>query len=104
MWRARLSPQQPAGALVAPGRRVRASGSTSWRSAIRDVIDEAIAAGGSSLRDHIRTDGTLGYFQHGFSRLRPRGRDLPATRLRRYGPPHRAERALDLLLPALPDS
>lgn len=34
--------------------------------AIRDVIDEAIEAGGSSLRDHIQTDGSLGYFQHRF--------------------------------------
>jgi formamidopyrimidine-DNA glycosylase len=35
-------------------------------AAIRDVIAEAIEAGGSSLRDHIRTDGSLGYFQHRF--------------------------------------
>ena len=35
--------------------------------AIRVVIAEAIEAGGSSLRDHIRTDGSLGYFQHSFS-------------------------------------
>ena len=35
--------------------------------AIRSVISEAIEAGGSSLRDHIRTDGSLGYFQHSFS-------------------------------------
>ena len=30
-------------------------------------IADAIAAGGSSLRDHIQTDGSLGYFQHSFS-------------------------------------
>ena len=35
--------------------------------AIRAVIAEAIEAGGSSLRDHIATDGSLGYFQHSFS-------------------------------------
>jgi formamidopyrimidine-DNA glycosylase len=34
--------------------------------AIREVIAEAIEAGGSSLRDHIQTDGSLGYFQHRF--------------------------------------
>jgi formamidopyrimidine-DNA glycosylase len=34
--------------------------------AIRDVIAEAIEAGGSTLRDHIQTDGSLGYFQHRF--------------------------------------
>ncbi len=34
--------------------------------AIRDVLNEAIAAGGSSLQDHRQTDGELGYFQHRF--------------------------------------
>jgi formamidopyrimidine-DNA glycosylase len=34
--------------------------------AIRAVLKEAIAAGGSTLRDHRRTDGELGYFQHSF--------------------------------------
>lgn len=34
---------------------------------IRDVLTEAIEAGGSSLRDHRQTDGELGYFQHRFA-------------------------------------
>lgn len=33
---------------------------------IRDVLIEAIAAGGSSLRDHRQASGELGYFQHSF--------------------------------------
>lgn len=33
-------------------------------SAIRAVLKQAIAAGGSSLRDYVQTDGELGYFQH----------------------------------------
>ncbi len=33
-------------------------------AAIRDVIAEAIEAGGSSLRDYVQADGELGYFQH----------------------------------------
>ncbi|MFV0491826.1 MAG: bifunctional DNA-formamidopyrimidine glycosylase/DNA-(apurinic or apyrimidinic site) lyase [Pseudorhodobacter sp.] len=33
---------------------------------IRDVLTEAIDAGGSSLRDYRQTDGELGYFQHSF--------------------------------------
>lgn len=33
---------------------------------IRDVLHDAIAAGGSSLRDFRQTDGDLGYFQHRF--------------------------------------
>jgi formamidopyrimidine-DNA glycosylase len=34
---------------------------------IRDVLTEAIAAGGSSLRDYRQADGELGYFQHRFA-------------------------------------
>ena len=34
--------------------------------AIREVLMEAIEAGGSTLRDHRRADGELGYFQHSF--------------------------------------
>lgn len=33
---------------------------------IRDVLGEAIEAGGSSLRDYRQADGELGYFQHSF--------------------------------------
>ena len=33
---------------------------------IKDVLLEAIAAGGSSLRDHRQASGELGYFQHSF--------------------------------------
>jgi formamidopyrimidine-DNA glycosylase len=32
--------------------------------AIKDTLTEAIAAGGSSLRDYVQPDGELGYFQH----------------------------------------
>jgi formamidopyrimidine-DNA glycosylase len=34
--------------------------------AIHEVLNQAIKAGGSSLRDHRQTDGELGYFQHSF--------------------------------------
>jgi len=33
---------------------------------IRQVLEEAIEAGGSSLRDYRQADGELGYFQHRF--------------------------------------
>ena len=33
---------------------------------IRDVLSEAIEAGGSSLKDYRQADGELGYFQHRF--------------------------------------
>ena len=32
--------------------------------AIKQTLEEAIAAGGSSLRDYVQPDGELGYFQH----------------------------------------
>jgi formamidopyrimidine-DNA glycosylase len=35
-------------------------------SEIRAVLEEAIAAGGSTLRDFRHEDGSLGYFQHNF--------------------------------------
>lgn len=34
--------------------------------AIVEVLEKAIAAGGTSLRDYVQTDGSLGYFQHQF--------------------------------------
>ncbi|MEQ8308214.1 MAG: bifunctional DNA-formamidopyrimidine glycosylase/DNA-(apurinic or apyrimidinic site) lyase [Hoeflea sp.] len=76
MWRARLSPLKPAGRLVTKSGQPRVS---LQRLAVdvRAVISEAIAAGGSSLRDHIQTDGTLGYFQHGFSVYDREGKTCP---------------------------
>jgi len=59
LFRARISPRRMAGNL-GPQRIARLV------PAIRDVLSEAIAAGGSSLRDHRQTDGELGYFQHDF--------------------------------------
>lgn len=44
---------------------------------IREVLTEAIAAGGSSLRDYRQADGELGYFQHTF---RVYGREGEACR------------------------
>jgi len=51
----------------------RAGGSVSLRrlerlvTAIRDVLDEAIAAGGSTLKDFASPDGELGYFSKAFA-------------------------------------
>jgi formamidopyrimidine-DNA glycosylase len=57
LYRARLSPRRLAG-TVGRGRAGRLA------EAIRDVLNEAIEAGGSSLRDYVQADGELGYFQH----------------------------------------
>jgi len=35
--------------------------------AIKEVLAEAIQSGGSTLRDYVRSDGDLGYFQHNFA-------------------------------------
>jgi formamidopyrimidine-DNA glycosylase len=65
LYRAGLSPRRAAGTLVdGKGRPKKELGLLT--ECVRDVIAEAIAAGGSSLRDHIQTDGSLGYFQHTF--------------------------------------
>ncbi|WP_104019758.1 bifunctional DNA-formamidopyrimidine glycosylase/DNA-(apurinic or apyrimidinic site) lyase [Roseovarius nitratireducens] len=59
LFRARISPRRLAGNL-GPRRIARLV------PAIRDVLRDAIAAGGSSLRDYRQADGELGYFQHAF--------------------------------------
>jgi formamidopyrimidine-DNA glycosylase len=65
LHRAGLSPRRAAGTLA---RRNGAPTEHAHRLAevIPQVLNEAIEAGGSSLRDHRQTDGTLGYFQHRF--------------------------------------
>jgi formamidopyrimidine-DNA glycosylase len=45
--------------------------------AIKKVLQEAIEAGGSSLRDHRRTDGELGMFQHNFRVYDREGKRCP---------------------------
>ncbi|MCX7645332.1 MAG: bifunctional DNA-formamidopyrimidine glycosylase/DNA-(apurinic or apyrimidinic site) lyase [Rhodobacteraceae bacterium] len=59
LHRAGLSPRRRAG-RIAPQ---RVAGLV---PVIREVLSEAIEAGGSSLRDYRRADGELGYFQHAF--------------------------------------
>jgi formamidopyrimidine-DNA glycosylase len=60
LWRARVSPRRRAS-------RVKPDETATLVTAIKAVLREAIKAGGSSLRDHKRTDGELGYFQHHFA-------------------------------------
>lgn len=65
LWRARLSPRREAGSIVST-RQPSTRRTDALAEAIRSVISEAIAAGGSSLRDYMHADGSLGYFQHSF--------------------------------------
>jgi formamidopyrimidine-DNA glycosylase len=65
LHRAGLSPRRAAGSLVRKDGRATPRAHLLAR-VIREVLEEAVAAGGSTLRDHRMTDGTLGYFQHRF--------------------------------------
>ncbi len=65
LHRAGLSPLRSVGSLVtkagAPRKKL-----ARLVAAVRQVLAEAIAAGGSSISDHRLADGSLGYFQHSF--------------------------------------
>ena len=60
LHRAGIAPTRKAG-------RIAANRVAALVPIVREVLGEAIAAGGSSLRDHRQADGSLGYFQHGFA-------------------------------------
>jgi formamidopyrimidine-DNA glycosylase len=60
LFRAGISPRRRARSL-GPDRLARLV------TAICAVLNDAIAAGGSTLRDHRQPDGELGYFQHNFT-------------------------------------
>ncbi|MFP4519995.1 MAG: bifunctional DNA-formamidopyrimidine glycosylase/DNA-(apurinic or apyrimidinic site) lyase [Oceanicaulis sp.] len=59
LWRAKISPRRLCASI--PGARAER-----LAPAVRAVIAEAIAAGGSTLRDYAGVDGAMGYFQHSF--------------------------------------
>ncbi len=45
--------------------------------AIKTVLEDAIKAGGSTLRDYKKSDGSLGYFQHSFKVYDREGEPCP---------------------------
>lgn len=76
LHRAKLSPRRLAASLAT------ARGQPSRRAArlvplIRNVLNDAIAAGGSTLRDYRAADGALGYFQHTFAVYGREGEPCP---------------------------
>ena len=78
LHRARLSPRRSAATLATK------SGKPTPRAeklieAIKAVLADAIKAGGSSLRDHRRTDGELGDFQHNFRVYDRAGKPCPTS-------------------------
>jgi formamidopyrimidine-DNA glycosylase len=65
LYRAHLSPKRQASTL-ADRKGTPTDHARRLVDAIHTVLNQAIKAGGSSLRDHRQTDGELGYFQHHF--------------------------------------
>lgn len=59
LFRAHISPKRRAG-------QISAARAARLVPIIREVLGDAILAGGSSLRDFRQADGELGYFQHNF--------------------------------------
>jgi len=76
LFRARLSPKRRASTIAdrngKPNERAK-----KLVDAIKDVLRDAIEAGGSSLRDHRRADGSLGDFQHNFQVYDREGQPCP---------------------------
>jgi formamidopyrimidine-DNA glycosylase len=70
LHRAGISPHRAAG-------RIGAARLARLAAAVREVLAEAIEAGGSSLRDHRQTSGELGYFQHAFRAYDRAGQPCP---------------------------
>jgi len=71
LYHAGLSPRRLA-------RTVQGARAERLAAAVRRVLTEAIAAGGSSLRDYVQTSGELGYFQHRWAVYDKEGKPCPA--------------------------
>jgi formamidopyrimidine-DNA glycosylase len=79
LFRARLSPKRIASTIAdrngKPNERAK-----KLVDAIKAVLKDAIEAGGSSLRDHRRADGSLGDFQHNFQVYDREGEPCPCCK------------------------
>jgi len=75
LWRSRLSPKRAAGTVA--GKAGTTARADALAEAVREVISDAVQAGGSSLRDYMQTDGSLGYFQKRFAVYDREGEPCP---------------------------
>ncbi|HZD91871.1 MAG TPA: zinc finger domain-containing protein, partial [Pseudolabrys sp.] len=76
LFRAGLSPKRQASTIA--GRNGKPTPrAEALVAAIKAVLQDAIRAGGSSLRDHRRADGSLGDFQHNFQVYDREGEPCP---------------------------
>jgi formamidopyrimidine-DNA glycosylase len=78
LWRARIAPSRPARRLATKTGKPTAA-AEQLATAVRAVLTDAIAAGGSSLKDHIRATGELGEFQHEFAVYDRAGEECPRS-------------------------
>jgi formamidopyrimidine-DNA glycosylase len=76
LFRSHLSPRRLA-ATLATKKGEATDRADRLVEAIHTVLNAAIKAGGSSLRDHRQTDGELGYFQHSFQVYDREGEKCP---------------------------
>ena len=79
LFRARLSPKRQASTIADRNGRPNERAER-LVEAIKAVLMDAIEAGGSSLRDHRRADGSLGDFQHNFRVYDREGEPCPACK------------------------
>ena len=79
LFRAQLSPKRRASTIADRNGKPNAR-AVALVEAIKAVLEDAIAAGGSSLRDHRRTDGALGDFQHNFRVYDREGEPCPGCK------------------------
>lgn len=79
LFRARLSPKRIASTIADRNGRPNER-AEKLVDAIKAVLKDAIEAGGSSLRDHRRADGSLGDFQHNFQVYDREGEPCPSCK------------------------
>lgn len=71
LFRARIHPERPAGSLKPKELNLLVE-------AVKAVLEQAVEAGGSTLKDFRSADGELGYFQHRFRVYDREGEPCPA--------------------------
>ncbi|MFN3826674.1 MAG: bifunctional DNA-formamidopyrimidine glycosylase/DNA-(apurinic or apyrimidinic site) lyase [Micavibrio sp.] len=87
LYRAGINPERAAG-TIDKGEAV------SLVKAIKEVLREAIKAGGSTLKDHRQANGELGYFQHSFAVYDREGDVCPVGRLKKTARGHTIRRII----------
>lgn len=70
LFRSHISPKRKSHTIT--GKRAQ-----DLAKSVRDVLEDAIASGGSTLRNYSQTSGELGYFQHRFQVYDKEGSDCP---------------------------